>query len=150
MSMNQVIIEGNLTRDPELKSVGDNTVLNFGIAYNTRTKDQSGNWVDGQPMFFDVEFWPHEPQYWAQRLTKGTSVVVIGSLKYETWQKDGQNRSSVKIRAQELKAVFIPTIEQQKAMKSGTTAPQQQSAPAQKPASQTSTQQEEYPSDIPF
>lgn len=153
MSMNQLIIEGNLIKEPELKSVGNNTVLNFGIAYNTRTKDAGGNWVDGQPMFFDVEFWPKDPQYWAQRLTKGTSVVVFGSLKYESWQKDGTNMHTVRIKANELKYVFLPTIDQQKSMKGGTTTstPQQQyHAPVQQPAAQVAPQQEEYPSDIPF
>jgi single-strand DNA-binding protein len=134
MSMNEVTIEGNLTREPELKSVGDKTVINFGIAYNTRKKDASGNWGEGDPMFFDVEYWPNDPQYWVKRLTKGTSVVISGSLKYESWQNGGNNFSRVKIRAQEIFAKWLPEI--------GAT----QSIPKPQPASQTQAS----PEDIPF
>jgi single-strand DNA-binding protein len=138
--MNQVIIEGNLTREPELKPAGDKTVINFGIAYNTRKKDASGQWVECSPMFFDVEYWPNDPQYWAKRLTKGTSAVVSGSLKYETWQKDGQNFSRVKIRAQEIFAKWLPEI--------GNTS--QNTAPAAQTPPPPTSGNNGFPEDMPF
>lgn len=145
MSRNEVQIEGNLTREPELKLVGDKTVMNFGIAYNTRKKDSSGNWVDGDPMFFNVEFWPNDPKYWSLRLTKGTPVLIIGSLKFEKWEKDGQSMSAVRIRAQEIKSPFVPTIEEQQANRK---APAQSYTPA--PHAQPAPASDGFPEDMPF
>lgn len=137
--INDLVIEGNLTREPELKPAGSKTVINFSIAHNTRTKDTAGNWVDGTPMYFDVEFWPNDPQYWAKRLTKGTAVLVIGALKQESWEKDGQKYSRVRIRAQDICAKWLPEI-----TGTASTAPTASAPPL--------PQQNDggFPSDIPF
>lgn len=141
MSMNNIVIEGNLTREPEMKLVGEKTVINFSIAYNTRTKDESGHWVDGTPSFFDIEYWPNDPQYWVKRLGKGTSVVVTGSLKQESWEKDGQKFSRVRIRAQEIFNKWLPELPAASAGAVAVPPP-----PSAAPADQGTG----FPEDIPF
>ena len=112
MSINAVQIEGNLTRSPEAKAVGDKTVIKFGIAHNERKKDASGQWIDGDPAFYEVEFWAGDPSYWLKRLDKGVGVVVFGSLKFDTWEKDGVKHSMVKIRAETIAAKWLPEVKQ--------------------------------------
>ena len=111
MSVNYVSIEGNLTREIELRQAGSKTVISFSIAHNTRAKDAAGNWGEGPAEFYDVEFWPNDPKYWANRLTKGTSVIISGALKQDRWEQDGQARSRVKIVAREIGAKWLPEIQ---------------------------------------
>jgi single-strand DNA-binding protein len=110
MSINSVIIEGNLVRECETKAVGDRTVINFSIAENTRMKDDAGQWKDGEPNYFEVEWWPTEPAYWLKRLGKGVGVVVVGRLKQDRWEKDGMKHERVRIRAESIGAKWLPEI----------------------------------------
>jgi len=110
MSINSVIIEGNLTRDPETKAIGDKTVIKFSIAENTRMKDSGGQWVDGEPNFFEVEYWPSDPQYWLKRLGKGVGVIVVGRLKQDRWEKEGVKHERVRVRAESIGGKWLPEI----------------------------------------
>jgi single-strand DNA-binding protein len=111
MSENMVREEGTLTRDPEVKALPSGvTLLKFSIAQNTRKKNEAGEWVDGEAMFFDVDFFPNDPQYWLKRLAKGVTVIVVGTLKQDRWEKDGQVHSKVSIRAETIYAKWIPEI----------------------------------------
>jgi single-strand DNA-binding protein len=113
MNLNFVDIEGNLVRDPEARSVWDKTVITFSIAHNNRVKDDStGQWKDGDPDFFDVEYWATDPQYWLKRLGKGVSVIINGTLKQDRWNDaEGKTRSRVKIRADNILAKWLPEIQ---------------------------------------
>lgn len=96
--MNSVSIIGNLTRDPELKQVGEGAVCKFGIAVNERVK-KNGEWAE-VAYFFDVETW-NGAEACATYLSKGRQVAVSGSLVQHRWeQDDGQRRSKVYIQAQ--------------------------------------------------
>jgi len=135
MPINSVQQEGNLTRDPDVATTSSGkTVLKFSIAQTTRRKNETtGQWEDGDASFFDVEFWPSDPQYWIKRLGKGTGVVVIGELKQDRWEKDGKTNSRVVIRASSIVSKWLPEL--------GSTAT---AAPA--PSGQT----RDDPNDIPF
>ena len=104
---NVLTITGNLTRDPELRyTPGGVAVCNFGIAWNPpRKQDQSGNWVDQDPSFFDVSCWAELAEHVAQ-LGKGTRVTVVGNLEQRSWddKTTGDKRSKVEIRADEVGA----------------------------------------------
>jgi single-strand DNA-binding protein len=101
-SINTVVISGNLTRDPEFRSLPNGTpVCELGVAVNERIKDESGNWTD-RPNYFDVTVWGGMGEWAARSLTKGAGVTVEGRLRYEAWEKDGQKRSKVKIVANSL------------------------------------------------
>ena len=146
MLINEVRIEGNLTREPELNAVSaiGKTVLKFGIAQTPRKKDASGNWIDGETSFFDVEFWPSDPQFWAQRLTKGTTVIVFGRLTQDRWEHEGKQMSKVKIVADDVVSKWIPTIDWQNQMKAARSG-QGNTAQTQQPA-----QNAPFPNDMPI
>jgi single-strand DNA-binding protein len=100
-NINRVIITGNLTRDPELRSTGGGTaVCGLRIACNTRRKDsQSGEWVD-KPNYFDVTIFGRQGENAAQYLSKGRGVAIDGRLEWREWQdQQGNKRQSVDIIA---------------------------------------------------
>lgn len=101
MAANFVHEEGNLTRDPEVRTTPTGkAVLSFAIAQTQRKKNDAGQWEDGETSFFDVEFWPSDPAYWIKRLGKGTGVVIDGELKQDRWEDADKNvRSKIVIRA---------------------------------------------------
>jgi single-strand DNA-binding protein len=70
-NINRVVITGNLTRDPELRSTPNGTsVCKLRIACNTRRRDPgTGNWVD-KPNYFDVTVWGAQGENCAQYLQK--------------------------------------------------------------------------------
>jgi single-strand DNA-binding protein len=99
-NLNRVIITGNLTRDPELRSTqGGTSVCSLRVAVNTRRKDASGEWVD-KPNYFDVTVWGAQGENCATYLQKGRPVAVDGRLEWREWEdKQGNKRQSVDIVA---------------------------------------------------
>jgi single-strand DNA-binding protein len=102
--LNSVVIVGRLTRDPELKAVGQTSVCNLGIANNYSTKVNEV-WED-RPNFFDVQVWGRRGEVCAEHLTKGRQVVIKGQLRWRSWEaQDGTKRSAVSINADEVQFV---------------------------------------------
>jgi single-strand DNA-binding protein len=99
-SINRVIITGNLTRDPELRSTsGGTSVCELRVAVNSSRKDESGNWVD-KPNFFNVKVWGAQGENCATYLSKGRPVAVDGRLDWREWEdKDGNKRQTIDIVA---------------------------------------------------
>ena len=99
-NLNRVIITGNLTRDPELRSLPSGTsVCELRVAVNSSRKDESGNWVD-KPNYFNVKVWGAQGENCATYLSKGRPVAVDGRLDWREWEgQDGQKRQSVDIIA---------------------------------------------------
>lgn len=96
-SLNRVILMGNLTRDVELRPVGDGNVGNFGIAVNRKFRTQSGEDRE-EVTFVDCEIWGRRAEALARYLHKGSPVLIEGRLKLDQWQdKDGGNRSKLKV-----------------------------------------------------
>jgi single-strand DNA-binding protein len=101
---NQVVIVGNLTDDPELRyTPAGAAVANFRVAVNRRTKDESGQWKDGETSFFRVNAWRSLAENVAESLTRGSRVVVTGRLRSRSWENpEGETRSAVEIEADEI------------------------------------------------
>ncbi|MGK2937268.1 MAG: single-stranded DNA-binding protein [Solirubrobacteraceae bacterium] len=100
-NINRVIITGNLTADPDLRSLPSGTaVCKLRLAVNTRRKDgASGEWVD-KPNYFDVTVWGKQGEIAAQYLSKGRPVAIDGRLEWREWQdQQGNKRQSVEIVA---------------------------------------------------
>ena len=100
-NINRVVISGNLTRDPELRSIPSSgtSVCSLRIAVNSRRKDESGQWVD-KPNYFDVTVFGAQGENCAQYLAKGRPVAVEGRLNWREWEaQDGGKRQSVDIIA---------------------------------------------------
>ena len=98
-NINRVVMTGNLTRDPELRSLPSGmSVCSLRIACNTRRKGASGEWED-KPNYFDVTVWGAQGENCARYLSKGRPVAVDGRLEWREWEQDGNKREAVEIVA---------------------------------------------------
>jgi single-strand DNA-binding protein len=100
-NLNVVVLTGNLTRDPELRSLPSGTsVCDMRVAVNTRRKNNAtGEWED-KPNYFDVKVWGAQGENCARFLSKGRPVAVQGRLEWREWEtQDGQKRQAVDIIA---------------------------------------------------
>ena len=99
-NINRVVLTGNLTSDPELRSLPSGTsVCKLRVACNTRRKDQSGEWVD-KPNFFDVTVWGAQGENCHKYLAKGRPVALDGRLEWREWEDpQGNKRQGVDIIA---------------------------------------------------
>ena len=96
-SFNRVILVGNLTRDPELRYIPSGTaVTEVGLAVNDRRKGANGEWVD-ETTFVDVTLWGRQAEIASEYLNKGSSVLIEGRLKLDTWEKDGKKNSKLRV-----------------------------------------------------
>ena len=101
-SFNQVVLMGNLTRDPELRQTpnGQN-VCSFSLALNRSYKGADGNWQEATD-YIDVVAWGPLGERVAQYLSKGRPCLVNGRLQSRSWESDGQKRSKVEVVAQDV------------------------------------------------
>ena len=97
---NNVVIVGNVTRDPELRYIPSGTpVTSFGVAWNQRSSQGS----EEKAHFFDVTCWRELAENVAESISKGSRVVVYGRLDYRSWESEnGEKRSAVQIVADEV------------------------------------------------
>lgn len=101
-SFNQVVLMGNLTRDPELRQTpnGQN-VCSFSLALNRSYKGADGNWQEATD-YIDIVAWGPLGERVAQYLSKGRPCLVNGRLQSRSWEQDGQKRSKVEVVAQDV------------------------------------------------
>lgn len=101
-SFNQVILMGNLTRDPELRTIpSGQSVCSFSLALNRSYKGADGNWQEATD-YIDVVAWGPLGERVAQYLTKGRPALVSGRLQSRSWEQDGVKRSKVEVNAQDV------------------------------------------------
>lgn len=101
-SFNQVILMGNLTRDPELRTTPNGaTVCSFSLALNRSYKNAEGGWTEATD-FIDIVAWGPLGERVAQYLTKGRPALVNGRLQSRSWEQDGAKRSKVEVVAQDV------------------------------------------------
>lgn len=116
MSINQVTISGNLTRDAELRSTPNGTdLLQMGVAVNERRKDtQTGEWSD-YPNFIDCTLWGTRAPKLAKYLIKGTKVCISGRLHYRAWQdaNTGAKRNKVDVVVNDIEFMSRKDSQQQ-------------------------------------
>ena len=103
--LNSVVVMGRITRDLDDKSFGyignGQARANISLAVN-KSKKQGDNWVD-EVSYFDVTIWGKTAENLKPYLTKGTQIVVQGSLKQDRWEKDGHKYSRVNIVAENVR-----------------------------------------------
>lgn len=99
---NQVTIVGNLTDDPELRyTPAGAAVATFNVAVNRRTRDETGQWKDGETSFFRCNVWRQQAENVAESLSKGTRVMVVGRLRQRSWETpEGQKRTVIEIEVE--------------------------------------------------
>ena len=99
MSSTTTII-GNLTRDPELKFLGnDSTVVKLSVAVNRKTKGRDGEWNE-TTSYFNVSAFGTLAENSADSLHKGNRVIVTGRLEQRSWDKeDGTKGTAIELIA---------------------------------------------------
>ena len=135
MSINKVLITGNLTRDAEMASTqGGSAVAKFGVAVNDRRKNANGEWED-YPNFVDCTLFGRRAEALAQYLTKGTKVAIEGKLHYSSWEdrNGGGRRSKLDVNVDEIEFLSSRNSGQQGGYQAqgGYQQPMQQQAPQQ-------------------
>ena len=99
--INRITIGGNLTADPELRSLPSGTsVCKLRIANNRRWKNgQTGEWQD-RVGFYDVTVWGAQGENCARYLSRGRPIMVAGELQWREWETpEGGKRQAVDIIA---------------------------------------------------
>lgn len=103
-SYNRVVLLGNLTRDPELRYIPSGmAVSDIGLAVNDRVK-RNDQWVE-ETTFVDVTLWGRTAEVANEYLSKGSPVLIEGRLKLDSWEKDGQKRSKLKVVGEKMQMV---------------------------------------------
>ncbi|HSX35871.1 MAG TPA: single-stranded DNA-binding protein [Patescibacteria group bacterium] len=101
-SVNQVVLMGNLTRDPELRQTPTGqSVCSFSLALNRAYQDKSGQWQEVTD-YIDVVAWGPLGERVSQYLSKGRRALVQGRLQSRSWEQDGQKRSKVEVLASDV------------------------------------------------
>lgn len=101
-SINQVILMGNLTRDPELRTTpSGQSVCSFSIAVNRSWQGQDGQAQEAVD-YFDVTAWGKLGELVNQYLSKGRKCLIQGRLSQRAWEQDGQKRSKVEVVANDV------------------------------------------------
>jgi len=99
MYLNKVFILGNLTRDPELKSLPSGIqVCTFSVATNRVYRDKDGNKQESAE-FHNVVAFGRQGELVGQYLKKGSSTLVEGRMQTRSWEQDGQKRYRTEIVA---------------------------------------------------
>lgn len=136
MSINRVVVSGNLTRDPELRvTPGGTQVLGFGVAVNDRRRNQqTGEWED-YPNFIDCTMFGNRAEALSRILRKGMKVAIEGKLRYSSWEdkNGGGRRSKVEIIPDEVVLMSQNPNGQQAPQQYAPQGYQQQYAPQQAP-----------------
>lgn len=126
MSINKVMVTGNLTRDSELRTTQSGMpVLNLGVAVNERRKNQqTGQWED-HPVFVDCVMFGTRAEKIAPYLVKGTKVAVEGRLRYSSWEDraSGQRRSKLDVTVDDIEFMSSNRPRQGEAFDYGDTPP---------------------------
>ncbi len=127
MSINKVIISGNLTRDPEIRATASGMeVSSFGIAVNDGFYNKQTNQWEERPNFINCTMFGKRATALQPYLHKGSKVTIEGKLRWSQWEKDGQKYSKLEVIVDEIELMSAKNNQQQ---------PQQQ-APQQPVAQQ--------------
>ena len=119
MSINRVVIIGNLTRDPEVRELpSGKSVCHLRVACNRVRRDEDGGWEE-RPNFFDVSVFGAQGDTVKRFLTKGRPVGIDGRLEWREWETpDHQKRQAVNIVADSVQFLGRPDAA------AGSTAPE--------------------------
>jgi single-strand DNA-binding protein len=147
-SVNQVILMGNLTRDPELRQTpSGQSVCSFSLALNRAYKGQNGDWQEATD-YIDCVAWGPLAERVSQYLTKGRRALVQGRLQSRSWEQEGQKRSKVEVLANDV--TFLDSRGEGGGSNSGGSGygGDDGGAPASKPAPSSNKKKDEVIEDI--
>ncbi len=94
---NKVVLMGNLTRDPELRTTPNGqTVCSFSLAVNRTWKNAQGEQQEAVD-YVDCNIWAKPAEIINQYMRKGSGILVSGRLQQRSWEQEGQKRSKVEV-----------------------------------------------------
>jgi single-strand DNA-binding protein len=95
-----ITVVGNIVTKPDRRRVGDQELIKFRVASNSRRRSADGNWEPGNSFFVTVSCWGRLVTGVGAALGKGDPVVVVGHVYTSEYEdKEGVRRSSVEVRA---------------------------------------------------
>ena len=95
-NFNQVILMGNLTRDPILSYTPSKcAVAEFGLACNRKFKKADDS-MGEETLFIECQCFGKRAEVISKHFSKGNPIFVVGRLKLETWDKDGVAQSKIR------------------------------------------------------
>ncbi len=129
-SLNKVLLIGNLTRDPELKSIATGRkVCELRLAVSRRYRSAKGEDRE-ETCFVDVHVWDRQGEQCKEHLRKGASVFVEGRLIFDTWdRKDGTRASRHSVLAER-----IQFLDRWRSAGEGVSGPARESSPVESAA----------------
>ena len=137
VSYNHVILAGNLTRDPQVRTAGSGSVANFGMAVSRRRKGADGAMID-ETTFVDVEAWGRTGELVGQYLVKGSPAYIEGRLKLDSWEdKEGKKQSRLRVVAE--------TVQFLGKARAGDAGPEREAAPSGSAVVEAATAQPRRP-----
>jgi single-strand DNA-binding protein len=93
-------IVGNIVNDPIHRRVGEQEMVRFRVASNSRRRTADGTWEPGNSLFVTVNCWGRVVAGASAALVKGDPVIVVGHVYTSEYDdRDGNRRSSVEVRA---------------------------------------------------
>jgi single-strand DNA-binding protein len=93
-------IVGNIVNDPIRRTVGDQEVMKFRVASNSRRRGADGTWEAGNSLFVTVNCWGRLVSGVGASLGKGSAVIVVGNVYTSEYEdRDGIRRSTLEMRA---------------------------------------------------
>jgi single-strand DNA-binding protein len=138
--INNVVLAGNVVSDPETRSTNSGkTIATVRLAVNNPLNENDS-------LFIDVDVWEKQAEFVTNHVKKGSAISVIGRLKQDSWEKDGQKRSKILVVAERIN--FVGSKRKDAAANEDdapAAAPQQkwspktQSKPAAKPSGYSNT-----------
>lgn len=144
--INSVTLVGNLTRDCEVAFMNNNMAVGkLSLASNRSKKQADGTWGN-EVSYFDAVIFGKQAENLGKYLTKGKKVGIVGSLKQDRWEKDGQKFTRVRIIADSVQ-LLGGNGESHQNNSNNQNYNQQSPHPQQ---NQQSFQDNSYPEDIPF
>ena len=98
MSINIVMLTGNISWEPELRTTATGTpVLSFGVAVNDRRKNSKTQEWEDYPNFIDCSMFGSRAESVSKYLSKGSKVSIAGKLRWSQWERDGEKRSKITV-----------------------------------------------------
>lgn len=97
--INVVALAGNVVGDPTIRATNSGKkVATFRLAVNNPLSEK-------EVLFIDVDTWEKQAEFVEKFVKKGSLISVVGRLKQDTWEKDGQKRSSISVISEKLNFV---------------------------------------------
>lgn len=102
--INEVRLIGNVGGDPEIKKGSNYTMAKFGVATTSGYKDKKGEWQE-QTQWHNVVVFGFGADHVEKFVQRGTLVYVEGSIEYQKYEKNGEDRYYTQIKANRVRAL---------------------------------------------